>query len=113
HVGGPMTDPLARDEDRQLDVKLYLAHLEGRGVTVPHQIADETTILLHALGTTAIGNAGRLDDSRIVAHIVDDPDETMIQNRQRAVENLFQGRYRRTAGGGGPGTKLLHFLPLL
>ena len=67
-----MADPLARDENRQFDVELDLAHLERRGVPVAHQIADQAGILLHPPGAAAIGDAGRLHDRGVVAHVVDD-----------------------------------------
>ena len=86
-------DPLPRDKDRQLDVVLDLAHLERRRVTVPHQIVDEPLVLADLAGAAAVGDARRLHDRRIVAHVVDDADKPVIEHRQRLVEDLLQGRH--------------------
>src|SRR5579875_2183794 len=90
-----MADPLSRYEDRQLHVVLDLAHLEGRGMPMAHQIVDEPAILGHLLRAPAIGHARRLDHGAVVAHIVDDANEAVIKNRDRLIEDLLE---RRDAG---------------
>ena len=101
HIGGAVADPLARHEDRQLHVVLDLAHLEGRGVAVPHQVVDQPRVVLHPLGALAVRYARRLDDGGVVAHVVDHPDETVVEHGNRLVEDLLERR-----DGGPPG-----FLP--
>ncbi len=54
HVGGAVADPLPRHEDRQLHVIFDLAHLERRGVPVPHQVADQAGILGYAARAAAV-----------------------------------------------------------
>ena len=100
-----MADPLARHEDRQLHVVLDLAHLERRRVAMPHEIVDETAILADLLGAAAVAHPRGLHHGGIVAHVVDDADEAVIEHRQRLVENLLQRRGDGTQGrlGAGPG----------
>jgi hypothetical protein len=95
HVGGAMADPLARHEDRQLDVVLDLAHLERRGVPVAHQVVDQPAVLADLLGAAAVGDARRLHDGGVVAHVVDHPDEAVVEHRDRLVENLLERRRDR------------------
>src|SRR5882724_10740801 len=92
HVGGAMADPLARHEDRQLHVELDLAHLEGRGVAVAQQVVDEAAVLAHLLGALAVGDARRLHDRGVIAHVVDDAHEAVVEHREGLVENLFERR---------------------
>ena len=81
-VGGAVADPLPRHEDRQLHMELDLAHLEGCGVPVTHQIVDQAAILADLPGAPAVGDARRLDDRAVVAHVVDDADEAVVEHRQ-------------------------------
>jgi hypothetical protein len=41
-----------------------------------------------------------LDDRTVVAHVIDDPDEAVIEYRDRFVEDGLQARRDDTAGGG-------------
>jgi hypothetical protein len=82
-VGGAMADPLPRHEYRQLHVILDLAHLERRGVAVPHEIVDQPAILADLLGAAAVADPCRLHHRGVVAHVVDDADETVIEHRDR------------------------------
>ena len=61
-AGRAVTDPLAHHEDGHLDVDFDLAHLEGRGVLVAHEVADQATVFTNRLGSGAVGDAGGLDD---------------------------------------------------
>ena len=83
-VGRAVADPLPRDEDRQLHVELDLAHLERRGVRVAQQIVDEPGVIAALLGAFSVGDACGLYDRRVVAHVVDDADEAMIEDRDRS-----------------------------
>jgi hypothetical protein len=64
---------------------LDLAHLERGRVAVAHQIIDQPLILAELARAPAIGDAGGLHDCRIVAHVVDDPDEAVIEHRKRFI----------------------------
>jgi hypothetical protein len=102
-VGGAVADPLARHEDRQLHMVLDLAHLERRRVAMAHEIVDEAAILADLARAAAIGDARRLHDRGIVAHIVDDAHEAMIEHGDRLIENLLErgdgGASRRLRAG--------------
>ena len=71
-------------------MKLDLWHLKRRCVAVPHQIADQTTILTHLFCALSIGHTGGLNDRFIGAHIIDDTHETVIEYRQRHAQNLIE-----------------------
>ncbi len=98
HVGRAVPDPLPCHEDRQLHVVLDLAHLERRGVPMAHQVLDKPAVLADLLGALAVGDAGRLHDRRIVAHVIDYAHEAMIQHGRRLVEDRLQRRHRGAAG---------------
>ena len=99
HVGGAVADPLAGDEDRQLDVELDLAHLERGRVPVPHQVADQPLVVRDRLGAAAIADAGRLHDGRVVAHVVDDPDQPVVEHRDGVVQPRLHPFADRAQGG--------------
>ena len=77
-----------------------------------HQIVDEALVLAHLAGAAAIGDPGRLDDGAVVAHVVDHPDESVVEHRQRGIEDLLQFRHGGAPGGGRHGPELGDF-PLL
>ena len=91
-AGHAVPDPLARHEDRQLHVQLDRAHLERRGVPVAHQIADQPAILADPPGAAAVGDARGLNHGGVVAHVVDDADEAMVEDRDGPVEQVLHGR---------------------
>jgi hypothetical protein len=97
-VGGAVADPLARDEDRQLDVQLDLAHLERRRVPVAHQVADQAGVVARGLRARAVADARGLDDRAIVAHVVDDADEAVVEHRDRLVQERLDARRGGAAG---------------
>ena len=88
HVGGAMADPLPGDEDRQFHMVFDLAHLERRGVAVPHQIVDQAAILADLLGAAAVGHARGLHHGGIVAHVIDHAHEAMVEHRQEFQREL-------------------------
>ena len=108
-VGGAVPDPLAGDEDRQLHMQLDLAHLEGRRMPVPHQIADQPLVIADMLGARAVRHARGLHDGGIVAHVVDHPDEAVIQHLMRAVEMRLHPLGHGAQGGARGGTGGLDF----
>lgn len=105
-VGGAVADPLAGDEDGQFDVELDLAHLERGGVPVAHEVADQALIVLDMFGAGAVGDAGGLHDGGVVAHVVDDADEAVVEDFVGDVEMRLhpfadgaEGGARYGAGG--------------
>ena len=108
-VGGAVADPLPGDEDRHLDVVFDLAHLERRGVPVAQQIADQPPVGGHLPGPLAVGDPGRLHDGRVVAHVVDHPDEAVIEHRHRRIEQLLEAGDRDPAGLGRGGAGVVDF----
>ena len=86
-VGGAVPDPLPGDEDRQLHVQLELAHLERARVPVAHQVVDQAAVVADLLGAAAVGHPRRLHDRGVVAHVVDDADEAVVEDRERLVEH--------------------------
>ena len=97
HIRRAMPDPLPRHKDRQLYVVLDLAHLERRRMAVAHQIIDQPLVLTDLAGAAAVGDAGRLHDRRVVAHVIDDADKPVIENGNRLVKDRFERRHRGTA----------------
>jgi hypothetical protein len=91
-VGGAVADPLAGDEDGQLDVELDFAHLERGRVPVAHEVADQALVIGDRLGALAIADAGGLRDGAVVAHVVDDADKAVVQNGMRGIEALLHPR---------------------
>ena len=45
---------------------------------MPHQIADQTLVVLHRFRAFAVADPRRLTNRSVVAHIVDDPHKPMI-----------------------------------
>ena len=67
-------------------MQLDLAHLKRGRMPVAHQIADQALVVLHMLGPCPIADPRRLHDGSIIAHIVDDADKAVVQNRVGAVK---------------------------
>ena len=70
---------------------------ERRRVPVPQQVIDQPGIVGDFFGAAPVRNPGRLNNGRIVAHIIDHPDKAVIENRHRLVQYLFEG-----GDGGAP-----------
>jgi len=92
-------DPLARHEHRQLDVELDLAHLERRGVLMAHEVVDEARVGADGPRARAIGHARGLDDRMVVAHVVDHPDEPLVEHRHRLIQQRLHGLRDGPMGG--------------
>ena len=93
-----MADPFTSDKDWHLTVKLDLAHLEWRCVPMTHEIADKTAVLRKLFGTLPIRYASGLYDAFVPAHVVHEPDETMIQDRDFLFKHLLHLRVRYSLG---------------
>ena len=50
HVCGAMADPLAPAIHRDPHVQLQFAHLKRGRVVMPHEVSDQTTVLVHPPG---------------------------------------------------------------
>ena len=86
HIGGAVPDPLAGDKHRQFDMQFHLAHLERGRMPVAHQIADQPFVIGHRFGATAIRYPCRLTNRRIIAHVINHPDKSVVQHRDRGVQ---------------------------
>ena len=62
-----------------------------------HEIVDQTAILRDLARAPAVGDAGGLHHRPVVAHIVDDADEAVVEHRNRLIENLLERRHARPA----------------
>jgi hypothetical protein len=82
-------------------------------VPVAHQVADEAAILVRRPGAPPVGDAGRLNDRRIVPHVVDDPDEAVVEHRDGLEQHGFEGGHRGAAGAALRGARGLDLLLLL
>ncbi len=69
-------------------MELELAHLEGSGVLVPQEVADEAAVLADLLRPFAVGDARSLDHGLIAAHVVHDPDEAVVQHLEGDAQDL-------------------------
>jgi len=86
HIGRTVAYPLTPAVHRHAHVKFDLAHLEGRAVTMAHQVADQAPVFADLLRTFAVGYTGRLDDGFVRPHIVDDTDESVVEHLERRSE---------------------------
>ncbi len=53
---------------------------------VPHQVADQPLVVRDRLGAPAVGDARGLGDGGVVAHVVDDADKAVVEDRMRGIE---------------------------
>jgi hypothetical protein len=70
-------------------------------MTHAHEVIDQAAVVRDALGAAAIGDARCLYDGGIVAHVVDHPDEALIEHRQRLVQKILERRDRSAPGRNG------------
>lgn len=84
-MANPLTPAIHRDTDQELD----LDHLKGGRVSVPQQIPDESAVVGDLFRTLAITDAGRLHDGTVLAHHVDQTDETVVQNGEFLPAEFF------------------------
>ena len=66
-----------------------------------HQVADEARILAHLARAAAVGNPRRLHDRGVVPHVVDHPDEPVIEDGKRPVEQRLERRDAAAERGAG------------
>ena len=70
-----------------------ISHISNGVVwAMAQEIADQRPVLPHMLRARAVGDPRRLHDGPIVAHIVDDPDEAVIEHVEALVEHLLERR---------------------
>ena len=70
-------------------MKFDFAHFEGSRVPMAHQVADESAVVGSSMSPSAVGYARGLDDGAVIAHIVDDTDESVVENWNRNIEKCF------------------------
>ena len=91
-IGRAVPDPLPGYEDRQLDVQLDLAHFKRSRVVVAHQVAYQRPVGGAYLGPPSVGYPGCLHDGAVVAHVIDDSHESVVEPGDRGVEYFFERR---------------------
>ena len=106
-AGGAVPDPLARDEDRHLDVEREDDLLEGARVLVAHQVVDERAVLADRLRPLAVRHPGGLHDACIASEVVDEAHEALVEDGDGLVEHgvgfwdpdASHGRHHSPEGG--------------
>ena len=63
-----------------------------------HQITDETAVFTQLPGALTVRDTGGLHDCCIIAHVINDPDEPVIEDRMWNVEDVLHGGDRRPPG---------------
>ena len=61
-------------------------------MAVTHEIADQPLVVAHRLGALTVGYAGGLHDRGIVTHVVDYPDEAVVEDGENLIEAILQRR---------------------
>ena len=84
-----MTNPLPPGVHRGADVELPFHGLEWRSVSVRHHVADQIAIIADGSRSLAVADSRRPDNGTVVAHVIDEPDETVIQALDQAACFLF------------------------
>jgi hypothetical protein len=81
-----VAEPFARDEDRAADVEAEDGMLERACVPLPDQEPDQAFIPLVQLGPVAReADAGSVDDGEVARHVRVEPDEAVVEDRDRAL----------------------------
>jgi len=57
---------------------------------VPHEITNEAAVLLDPLRASSIGDASTLNDRGIVAHVVEDSYESIVEDAERHAEDFVE-----------------------
>ena len=78
-----------------------------------HEVADQPCVILHRLGAAPVGHPRGLTDGRIVPHIVDDADKSVIEDLVRFIQMRLHPRYRGAEGLVGRAAQLVDFGTLL
>src|SRR5262245_14708364 len=55
-----------------------------------HEITNQSTVLVDPLRASAVGHTGRLDDRRVAAHVVDNPNEAVVQNMESSAKDRVE-----------------------
>ena len=66
---------------------------------MPHEIANEAAVASLPLAAAAVGDARRLHDGFVVAHVVDHAHEAMVEHRHGLEQQIFECRDRRAPSG--------------
>ena len=91
-----MANPLPPTIHRNPDQKFDLGHFKWRRVPMPQQIANQCPIVGNAFGSRTVTDPSRLDDRRIVSHVVDETNESVIEHGKFFPTQLFQTTMSRT-----------------
>ena len=85
-----MSNPFPRNKYRHPAVELDFTHFKWRRMPVTQEIADKTAVLRRLFGALPVRYSSGLDDGFVAAHVVHEPDETFIQNRDFLFKEVLQ-----------------------
>ena len=77
-----MSNPLPPAVHGNSHEKLDLGHFQWRGVTMPQQITNQSSVVTNFLCSISIADPSGLNNAAVIAHYVDQTDKTIIQNRK-------------------------------
>jgi hypothetical protein len=60
---------------------------------VPHEVSDQTTVLMNPPGPCPVGYTRSLNDGRVGAHVVDNSHETVVEYLKGLSEDRVESRY--------------------
>ena len=88
----PVADPLTGHEHGHRAVELELHHLDGSGMAVSLQVADESPRRGLLAGAISIAHPGGALDVLIGAHVIHERHKAVVEHGKVASEDLFSGR---------------------
>ena len=75
-------------------MKFKFHHLEWGSVAVPHQVADQAAVFAVGFRAIAVRHASRLHYRCVVAHIINESDEPLVEAVYLLVQYFFFVHYR-------------------
>jgi hypothetical protein len=100
-AGCSVANPLPSDIDWESHEELVLHHLERSGVSMSHQVSNQSAVVPDGLRPLAVGDACGLDDCRIITHVIDQRHESVGKNRMANSDLPVGFGHGRTSHGGG------------
>ena len=64
-----------------------------------HEVTDQAAILIRCAGAAPVRYARRLHNGGVIAHIINHPDNAVIQHGERLEQHGFQRWHARAARG--------------
>ncbi len=91
-----MSYPLSPTIHRHTEMKFDFAHLKWGGMPMPHQISNQTAILVNFFGALSIRYPRCLNDGLISTHVIYHTNKPIIENFKWLTENFFHGLHTRS-----------------